>query len=160
IGGAKFTAPQLDPGDPLAVAYKTKSGKMRPTSDAFLTKIGPDGKIQWARAWGNKRDEDAKGLAVRGDPGVVGGNFLDDFKLGELPERKSNGSDDMFVAAFTKNGDPKWTWSLGGLASDGANTIATTPDGGYIIGGSFSSTITFKDTQLTSRGGTDAMLIK
>jgi hypothetical protein len=160
IGGVKLTAPQLDPGDPLAVAYKTKSGKMRPTSDAFLAKLGADGKIQWARSWGGKRDEDAKGLVVRGDTVVVVGNFLDEFKLGELPERKSNGSDDLFVAAFSKNGDPKWTWSFGGIDSDGGNTIAATPDGGYIVGGSFSNTIAFKDTQLKSRGGTDAMLIK
>jgi hypothetical protein len=160
IGGTKLTAPQLDPNDPLAVNYKTKSGKMKPTSDAFLAKIGADGKIAWARSWGAKRDEDAKGVVVRGDTIVVVGNFLDEFKLGELPERKSVGSDDVFVAAFTKDGDPKWTWSIGGLASDGANTIAATPDGGYIVGGSFSDTITFRDTKLTSRGGTDAMLIK
>lgn len=129
------------------------------TSDAYLVKVGADGKLTWAQTFGGKRDDAANGVAVRGDKVVVVGNFLDELKLGEFT-KKSAGSDDAFVAQFDKDGGVQWAWNFGGIDSDGANAVVATPDGGWVIGGSFSRTCDFGTTQLKSRGGTDAMLLK
>lgn len=129
------------------------------TSDGYLVKVGADGKLAWAQTFGGKRDDTANGVAVRGDTVAVVGNFLDDIKLGDFT-KKSAGSDDAFVAAFNKDGVVQWAWNLGGVDSDGANAIVPAPDGGWIVGGSFSATAEFGATTLKSRGGTDAMLIK
>jgi hypothetical protein len=51
-------------------------------------------------------------------------------------------------------------WTTGGPDTDGANTVAAAPDGGWVIGGSFSKEVSFYETKLTSKGRTDAMLIK
>jgi hypothetical protein len=132
------------------------------TADGYLAKLGGDGKIEWAQTFGARRDDVANGVAVRGDTIVVVGNFLDEIKFGEFV-KKSAGSDDAFVAAFNKDGVNQWAWKIGGIDTDGANTVAATPDGGWIVGGSFSATVEFATSTpitLKSRGGTDAMLMK
>ena len=128
-------------------------------ADGFVSKLGPDGKLQWAQTFGAKRDDTANAIAVRGDTVVVAGNFDDELKIGTF-DNKSQGSDDLFVAAFDTKGNPQWLWTLGGIDSDGANAIAPTPDGGWIVGGSFSRTIELGAIKLVSKGGTDALLVK
>jgi hypothetical protein len=132
-------------------------------SDAFVVRLGGDGKIVWGKTFGAGRDDVANGVAVRGNRVVVVGQFLDKLELGlELGELKHDaaGSDDMFVAAFDLAGEPQWLWTAGGIDSDGANAVVAAPDGGWLVGGSFSQSAELQDLTLKSRGGTDAMLIK
>lgn len=130
-----------------------------PPSDAYLVKLGADGKIAWGKTWGDKREDVANGVAVKGDTVVVVGSFLDNLKIGEF-NHKAAGSDDMYAAAFKSDGTPLWLFTAGGIDSDGANTVIATPDGGWLIGGSFSDVATFGSQNIKSKGGTDAMLIK
>jgi hypothetical protein len=51
-------------------------------------------------------------------------------------------------------------FTSGGIASDGANAVAATPDGGWVIGGSFIGEAKFGQTVLTSKGKEDAVMIK
>lgn len=128
-------------------------------TDAFLARLDKDGVPTWAQTFGGPRDDVARGIAVRGDTVVIVGNFLDEMKLGEFAH-KTAGSDDLFVAAFDRKGVPQWLWTAGGPNSDGANAVAATPDGGWIVGGSFRDTAKIGDALLTSKGGSDAILIK
>jgi hypothetical protein len=89
----------------------------------------------------------------------VVGSFSDELKLGEF-SKKAMGSDDLFIASFDPTGGVRWVWHAGGLDSDGANAVAATPDGGWIVAGSFTSTATFGTVELKSKGGTDAFLLK
>ena len=133
--------------------------KKKAPSDAYLVKVGADGKIAWGRTWGDNRDDTANSVAVRGDTIVVAGNFLDRISVGEF-KHKAAGSDDMFAAAFKADGTPIWLFSAGSIDSDGANAIVATPDGGWLIGGSFSDVATFHKQNVKSKGGFDAMLVK
>lgn len=137
-----------------------KAPPKKPTSDVFITKIGGDGKVAWAKSVGAKREDIATAVAVAGDRVVVAGYFADELTLGSLKPNKAAGSDDVFVAALDSKGDAQWLWTAGGIDSDGANAVAPMPDGGWIVGGSFSATATFGPTTVKSRGGTDAMLVK
>ncbi|MBL9013143.1 MAG: SBBP repeat-containing protein [Myxococcales bacterium] len=128
-------------------------------SDAYLAKVGADGKVAWVQTFGAARDDSANDVAVKGDKVIVVGNFLDSLKLGEFT-KKSAGSDDAFVAQFDAKGEIQWLWNFGGIDSDGANAVAAMPDGGWVVGGSFSGSADFGTTTLKSRGGTDAMLLK
>jgi hypothetical protein len=128
-------------------------------SDGFLTKLTADGKMAWMQQFGSKRDDDAKAVATRGDRVVVVGNFLDEIKAGEYTH-KAVGSDDLFAVAYDKDGVAQWLWTLGGIDSDGANAVAASPDGGWIIGGSYTDTITIGSTVLKAKGKTDAILVK
>jgi len=143
---------------------RTASG---PT-DGYLVKLDGKGALVWVQTFGGTHGDDAKGVAVRGDTVVVVGNFADTLKLSDWSGKSSDwshdaiGSDDAFVAAFDRDGNPKWLWTLGGLGSDGMDTIATAPDGGWVIGGSFSDGFAVEQLGLNvrSKGGTDAMLVK
>lgn len=149
---------EIGPAGKHRAADNEKDPK-HPGTDAFVVRIDPDGKIAWARTFGAGRDDAANGVAVRGDRIVVVGQFLDRLELGEL-KHAAAGSDDMFVAAFDLRGEPQWLWTAGGIDSDGANAVAATPDGGWVVGGSFSQSVELQGQKLVSRGGTDAMLIK
>ncbi|HEY4055274.1 MAG TPA: hypothetical protein VGM39_01655 [Kofleriaceae bacterium] len=134
-------------------------------SQAELVKLGPDGKIAWVDTWGGNRDDAINAVAVKGDTVVVAGTFLDKIDIagtggGKPMTIKSSGSDDAIVVAYNKAGEAQWVWNIGGINSDGANTVAATPDGGWIVGGSFSDWVDFGVAQYKTRGGTDAMLIK
>ncbi len=131
----------------------------KPPSDGFVTKLGADGKLAWARAIGGDREDLANDVAVRGDRLVVVGAFSGELKLGEFA-KQAMGSDDLFIAAFDAAGQVQWLWNAGGKDSDGANTVAATPDGGWIVAGSFASTSHFGNVELKAQGGTDAFLMK
>ncbi len=135
--------------------------KLVTTSDAFLVKVGPDGKIAWARSWGSKRDDVALGVAVQGDLVAVVGNFLDDLEIGTLKAKAAN-SDDAYVVAFDSKGTAQWLYTAGGVDSDGANAIVAAPDGGWYVGGSFMKVASFEPTrqEFKAKGGTDAFLLK
>lgn len=141
------------------IGKKTSAGK----SDAFLAKLGADGKVAWAQTWGAARDDLANAVAVKGDKVAVAGQFLDEITVGGST-KKANGSDDLFIATFDKTGTLEWLWTAGGIDSDGVNTIAATPDGGWVIGGSFTDaldiTVGTGKQSIKSKGGTDALLIK
>jgi hypothetical protein len=70
------------------------------------------------------------------------------------------GSDDLFIAAFDAGGQAQWVWHAGGKDSDGANAVAAMPDGGWVVGGSYSTTSHFGTIELKAKGGTDAFLLK
>ena len=140
-------------------AFPNAKDPKKTGSDAYLVKLDTGGKILWGKTFGASRDDTANGVAVRGDRVVVVGQFLDELDLGEL-KHPSRGSEDIFIAAFDTAGEVQWLWTAGGIDSDGANCVTATPDGGWIVGGSFSQTIDLQGTTLKSRGGTDAMLIK
>ena len=50
--------------------------------------------------------------------------------------------------------------SVGGSGEDQINSVAATSDGGYIVGGEFSSTIQVGNETLTSNGSDDGLIIK
>lgn len=131
------------------------------TSDAFLVKLDPTGKLAWARSWGAKRDDVALGVAVQGDLVAVVGNFLDQLEIGTLKATAAN-SDDAYVVAFDSKGTAQWLYTAGGVDSDGANAIVAAPDGGWYVGGSFMKIASFEPTrrEYKSKGGTDAFLLK
>ena len=144
----------------VAVAKEgAKAADAKPGSDAFVVKLDGDGKVAWAKTFGAGRDDVANGVAARGDRVVVVGQFLDELTLGGL-KHPAAGSDDLFVAALDPSGEVLWLWTAGGIDSDGANAVAAAPDGGWLVVGSFSRTAELQGTTLTSKGGTDAMLIK
>jgi len=138
-----------------ALGKKTSAGG----SDAFVLKLDATGKPMWVQTFGAKRDDAANAIAVHGDKVLVVGNFLDELKIGEF-DHKAVGSDDLFAACFDTAGNPLWMWTLGGIDSDGANAVAATPDGGWVIGGSYSDSIEVGGTTLKSKGQTDAVLVK
>ena len=57
--------------------------------------------------------------------------------MGDNPPTEQHLLDDLFAVEYDKDGNAQWLWTLGGIDSDGANAVAALPDGGWIIGGSY-----------------------
>jgi hypothetical protein len=135
-------------------------------SDGYVTKFAATGDQLWTLTLGGTQGDSANAVAARDGDMLVAGNFSFDLTT-ERPgstrpgvKATSAGSDDVFAMLIDGAGDPKWIFTAGGRDSDGANAVAATPDGGWIVGGSFSAKATFGDTTLNSAGLTDAMLLK
>ncbi|MCE9572490.1 MAG: hypothetical protein K8W52_04980, partial [Deltaproteobacteria bacterium] len=136
-------------------ARKSKGG-----TDAFVTALAADGTPRWVQTFGSGRDDVASGVAISKDGHVVVvGNFVDKMDVAGIKGQAAN-SDDLYAAAFKPDGSPEWLWTAGGIDSDGANCVAATPDGGWIIGGSFINEAKFGDTVFQSKGGGDAILAR
>lgn len=133
-------------------------------SDAFVVALGPDGQPRWLQTFGAGRDDVVNGVAVAKDGRVLAvGNFLDKLDIAGKKGHataEAAGSDDLFAAAFTKDGQPDWLWTAGGIYSDGADAAAATPDGGWLVGGSFIEEGRFGPDVYKSKGGHDAILAK
>ncbi len=96
--------------------------------DAYLTKLDPDGAVQWENPYGGNDAENIVALTTnsQGQHGFTG--FTNSFDV--------NGTDaDVFVGLVAPDGDLLWQRSLGGMRSDRGNGIATTADGGLIVTG-------------------------
>jgi hypothetical protein len=138
----------------------------KPTADVFVLGLDKTGAPLWVQTFGGPRDDTANGVAVGKDGTVVAaGNFDDALDIASADGKhhlkaEAAGSDDLFVAAFSKTGAPLWLWTAGGIDSDGADTVVATDDGGWLVGGSFTGEIKLGDTTYTSKGGTDAILVK
>jgi hypothetical protein len=136
-------------------------------SDAFVTKFDTAEKPAWTLTFGGKNGDSAAAVAIRNKQMLVVGNFSDKIALAlpgvpieKAPSATAFGADDIFAALINEQGETQWLFTAGGVDSDGANTVAATPDGGWIIGGSFADKITIGTTTLISAGRTDALMIK
>jgi hypothetical protein len=144
-----------------ALGTRKAAGK----TDALLMRLSAGGEPAWAVTFGGLGEDVTNAVAQRGDRLLAVGNFAEKLSV-QGPDNapplagRSAGSDDIFAVCLDRAGSPQWVWTSGGRDSDGANAVAATPDGGWVIGGSFSRRAQFGVTELDSKGRTDAVLIK
>jgi hypothetical protein len=139
-----------------ALGKKTSAGK----SDGFVLRAGKDGTPKWLQTVGGPNEETCDAVAIAGGAIVTGGLFSGELKLGEFTAR-SNGSDDLYVAAYRDDGAPAWLWTTGGRASDTVLAIAATPDGGVVVAGGFFGEVPFgAGVTLKAESHEDAFLAK
>lgn len=140
-----------------ALGTRTSAGK----SDGFILRTGKDGTPLWLNTLGGPNEETCDAIAYVGSGMIVaGGLFSDELEVGDFTAR-SNGSDDLYVAAYRSDGSPSWLWTTGGNASDTVLAIAATPDGGVVVAGGFFGEVEFGDTiTLKAESHEDAFLAK
>src|SRR4029453_5462885 len=116
-----------------AAGYRSPPGA---PSDAYLFKYDSSGSLVWARQFGAPASnfpapssDFVNGVVAVGDLIVVAGSTN-----GTLPGQTTAGSRDVFLAAYTGNGEPVWTTQFGTAAFDslGVNGVAT--DGVAVFG--------------------------
>lgn len=114
------------------------------------------GTSSWIRRVGGVADERAGGLALGGTGEVLlTGSFHHwvDFGAGDL---YAPAGDDIFVTAMGPSGQGLWARQLSGLGDERGMAVAGTPDGGYVVVGSFPGDINLGAGSRLSRGGLDA----
>ncbi len=90
---------------------------------------------------------------------IVAGYFNGTVNFGSTTFTSSGGRD-AYVAKVGPDGSFLWATQAGGTGNDYAYSVSTLADGSAIVGGSFSGTVTFGSTSLTSAGGEDVFVAK
>jgi len=149
-------------GDSLTIGTFTLANTNSVNSnDMFVAKLDTSGNVLWAKnAIAATSDQ---GMAIKVDAygnSYVLGKFaggssiiFDSFSL------TTNGQNDVFLVKYNPSGQVLWAKNAGGIFNDWVNDLVLDPSGGaYIIGGTFSPSITFANTTLTVVGniGNDA----
>ncbi|MCT7997590.1 SBBP repeat-containing protein, partial [Laspinema olomoucense] len=100
------------------------------SSDAFISKYSSSGDLIWTKQLGSESYEGSTGIAIA----PSGEIYITGTTLGTL-EGTNLGSNDIFIAKYSINGDRLWTRQAGTSASDVPYSIVTDSIGNlYIVG--------------------------
>jgi hypothetical protein len=129
------------------------------TADIFLAKYGITGIHIWSQGFGGTSTESAQGLDI-GEDGTIAltGSFRDtvDFGGGNLV---SNGSRDVFVAAYDTDGGHKFSTGFGSTSTDEGTGVAVDPDGNVYLAAWFRETLDLGGGPIGSGSEEDIALV-
>jgi len=111
-------------------------------ADFWILKLNPNGSIVWQKTLGGASDDVALSVTQAMDGGYAVAGYTSSF---------GKGLKDMWLIKLSRDGELEWQKTFGGKKDDGANCIAATLDGGFIVCGY---------TESFGRGGRDIMVIK
>jgi hypothetical protein len=95
--------------------------------------------IQWAKCYGGSFGDNATSILPTKDGGyiIAGGTFSNDGDV--IGHHGADSTADVWIVKIDDTGAIKWQKSLGSIHMEGANSMAHTSDGGYIVAGYASS---------------------
>jgi hypothetical protein len=130
------------------------------STDACIAKLAPDGDHVWSKAFGDATAQSGIAVAVDGDGNVFAtGAFAGTVNFGG-GDLTSAGSTDVFVARLTSAGEHAWSRRFGDASGQTGIALSVDASGGPVIAGSFSGSVNFGGTTLTSAGSTDGFVAK
>lgn len=122
--------------------------------DYWIIKLDSNGNMEWQKSLGGSGNDIPRSIQPTSDSGyIVAGSSTstDGDVIG------NHGNSDYWIVKLDAGGNIQWQKSLGGSDGDAANSIQQTYDGGYIIGGTSSST----DGDITgNHGGVDYWIVR
>ncbi|MEZ5013793.1 MAG: MopE-related protein [Chitinophagales bacterium] len=131
IGGDSYSGISGDKTEPsVGLGY----------SDYWVVMIDSIGNIQWQNTIGGSDNDHLRSIDITSD----GGFILGGYSISNISGDKTEGNigyDDYWVLKLDSVGNIVWQNTIGGTANDDLATIEETIDGGYIIGGASSSSI-------------------
>ena len=134
------------------------------SSDGIMIKYNSENEIEWAKMIkGTSGSTEINSVVeTSGEGYIVAGYFGGSINLGNGAILTSNGSSDGFIIKYNVSGEAEWARSIGGGGNDYITALKVTQNGGYIIGGSFSSTNIDlgNGVNLSTKGYFDGMVIK
>src|SRR5436190_1462650 len=124
------------------------------SSDVWVVKLDDMGNITWQKALGGTSYDVARGIEQTAEGGyIVAGETLSN--NGDMTG--NHGGYDAWVVKLDGMGNITWQKALGGSASDHAQAIQQTTDGGYVVAG---SALTNNGDVTGNHGGSDVWVVK
>ena len=135
----------------------TSSGQ----GDLFVARLNAGGQPLWAQKAGGTDSEIAYGIAF--DPTdhlVVAGTSWSNPVIFDNQSFPNQGSNDLFVAKYSPNGQLVWARSAGGSDSEEAHAVTIDTSGRIYVAGYFASAgVSFGNHSLQSSGDADAFVV-
>ena len=105
--------------------------------DSWIVKLDNSGILQWQNSLGGTNNDDALSIQQTTDGGyIMGGISLSN--NGDVPG--GAGGQDYFIVKLNNLGIKQWAKSIGGSYDEAGSYVRQTSDGGFVIGGTTSST--------------------
>jgi hypothetical protein len=121
-------------------------------ADIFITKLSPDGSIQWLTSAGGPDFDAPNAVAVDS----VGNTYVTGFVRGNAEfgsiHLSALAEGEIFLAKLNPGGTFVWVASAGGLSAGGGDDVQVAPSGEIVVVGTFAGTAIFGNTVLKSSG--------
>jgi hypothetical protein len=122
------------------------------SSDAFITKLSPNGVKLWTKQIGTSNVDQASGLASGSDGSI----YITGYTEGSINGATTTGFSDAFLMKLSSEGTQLWKAQLGSNSWDSAKAISISSDGSIYIAGDANGSV---DGQ-AYLGSSDAFLVK
>lgn len=166
FGGTGFDVANsvvVTPTGDLVIAGSTSSDdgdfeKMhRGGGDICVLKLTSNGNVIWKRTYGGSSMESCEMIAISKDGEYALAGFTNSID-GDFTRTDVPGGLDIYVLVIDASGNIVKKLTTGGSSSDDVRSIASTPDGGYLIAGATrSNDLIFRDI---NKGQFDAFIIQ
>jgi len=98
--------------------------------DISVSKLTSNGDIEWYKTYRGSENDHAYSIQQTTEGGYVVAGETESFGAG---------NSDIWILKLASDGTIEWQKTYGGYASDGANSIRQTVDGGYVVAGQSNS---------------------
>ena len=133
-------------------------------ADGMLIKYNIEGECEWGINIGGYSNDYITSIAETEDGGYLVGGYFDSssINLGNGKQINNQGNYDGMLIKYNIEGECEWGINIAGISNDRIVSVAEAPDGGYIVGGYFSSgSINLGNgKQISNQGDNDGMIIK
>ena len=129
----------------------------------ILIKYNSRGEAEWGKAVGGTSSEYIQSVTETSDGGYIAVGYLrGTITLDNGETLTSKGSYDGMIIKYNREGKVEWGKTVGETGNEFIYSVVETSDGGFVIGGDFSSTrITLDNGEtLTNKGNDDGIIIK
>ncbi|MBT9130554.1 MAG: hypothetical protein DDT41_00840 [candidate division WS2 bacterium] len=116
------------------------------SSDIYLLKLDPQGKVIWEKTYGGKGGDSASSIQQTTDGGYIVAGYTSPLRSGG----------DIYILKLDSQGGVIWEKTYGGEGGGVVHSIQQTLDGGYIVAGetlSFRTRVNIYLLKLDSQGG-------
>jgi hypothetical protein len=112
----------------------------------------------WDKAFGGDKSDGLKAMLPTADGGFLLGGSSKSDRGGDKSD-SCKGAADYWIVKIDEKGNKLWDKTLGGEGYDDLSTLRSTPDGGFLLGGSSSSNVG-GDKSDSCKGGPDYWIVK
>jgi hypothetical protein len=129
--------------------------------DVLVLALDAGGRHRWSRRYGDTSQDGGRGVALTPSGDVlVTGYFGGLLRFGDRDEIASAGGSNAFVAKLDAKGGELWIHGYGGSSAELGTSVAATPSGDALAGGSCQGTIDFGTGALAGNGYFDQFLVR
>ena len=146
----------------IGVSYSSKSGdkseNSKGGSDFWAVRIDKNGIKLWDKTFGGSGTESSPTVLKTIDGGIIIAGSSSSGSSGDKSD-ETKGSNDIWIVKIDNSGNKLWDKSLGGDQHDWYPMILNSANGGYLVAGHSSSTLS-GDKSSDSIGGYDYWLVR